>query len=126
MSCLNWSYLVNTAITGTRKTLHVDPKLIESRLDVPFSSGHISPIYFRSSDGRTLSIDTQYLKKRKRSGFAITNTKRNEPYRVQSIRQCPPLRPTTNKLLHNLQLLFITSFESSGVVKNITLVACEG
>jgi hypothetical protein len=31
-------------------------------LDAPFLSGQISSKYFRSSDGRTLSIGTQYLK----------------------------------------------------------------
>ena len=77
ISRLNWSYLVNTTITGTRKAFHVGPQLTQLRLDIPFLSGHISPTYFRSSDGRALSIGTQYLKE-KRCGFAITNTEKEQ------------------------------------------------
>jgi len=57
---------------------------------------------------------------------AITGTETNKPYRVQSVHQFPLLRPTTNKVLHDLQLRFIPSFKSSGVVENITIVLCEG
>jgi hypothetical protein len=52
--------------------------------------------------------------------------KRNKPYRVQSLRQSPLLRPTTDKILHNLQLCLITSLESSGVVENVTIVLGKG
>jgi hypothetical protein len=72
-SRLNWSYLVNTAITGTRKILDVYLKFIQSRLDVPFLSGHILSTCFRSSDGRALSIGTQYLNQKK--PFRIFNHK---------------------------------------------------
>jgi hypothetical protein len=50
----------------------------------------------------------------------------NKPYRMQSLRQFLRLRPTTNKILHNLQLRFAPSLEPSGVVENITIVLCEG
>jgi hypothetical protein len=91
--------------------------------DIPSLSGHISLTYFISSDDRVLSIGIQYLKKRKRCGFAIStviSTESNRPYCVQSIRHSPLLRPATNKLLDSLQLLSITFFESSGVVENVT------
>jgi hypothetical protein len=81
--------------------------------------------FAKSSDGRALSIGTQYLKS-KPCEVAITYAETNKPYRVQSLRQLALLQPTTNKVLHNLQLCFIPSLESSGVMENITIVVCEG
>jgi hypothetical protein len=63
MSRLNWSYLVNTAITGTRKMPHFARQFIKVCLDVPFLSGQTSPKCFKSSNGRSLAIETQYLKR---------------------------------------------------------------
>jgi hypothetical protein len=57
---------------------------------------------------------------------AITGTETNKPYRVQSVYQFPLLRPTTNKVLHNLQLYLIPSFKSWRVMENVTIVLCEG
>jgi len=96
-------------------------------LDVPlmFLSGQSLSKFAKSNDGRGLSIGTQYLK-RKPCDVVITGTEANEPYRVQSLHQFPLLRPTTNKILHDLQLLFTSSLESSGVVENITIMLCEG
>jgi hypothetical protein len=88
-------------------------------------SGQILSKFAKSSDGRALSIGTQYLKS-KPCEVVITGTETNKPYRVQSLQQLPLLRPTTNKVLHDLQLLFVSSFEPSGVVENITFVLCEG
>jgi hypothetical protein len=56
----------------------------------------------------------------------LQGTDTNKPYRVQSLRQLLLLRSTTDKILHNLQLRFIPSFKSSGVVENITIVIFEG
>jgi len=88
-------------------------------------SGQTLSKFAKSSDGRGLSIGTQYLK-RKPCELAITGTETNKPYRVQSFHQFRLLRPTTNKVLHNLQLFFTSSLESSGVVENITMMLCEG
>ena len=64
ISRLNWSYLVNTAITGTRKMPHFDCRLIKFCVeDIPFLSGQISSKCFKSSIGRSLTIETQYLKR---------------------------------------------------------------
>ena len=66
----------------------------------------------------------QYLES-KPCQVAIAATETNKPYHVQSLHQLVHLRPTTNKILHNLQLRFITSLESAGVVENITIVLWE-
>jgi hypothetical protein len=50
----------------------------------------------------------------------------NKPYRVQPLRQFRPLRSTANKVSHDIQLLSITCFESSGVVENVTTMVREG
>jgi hypothetical protein len=96
-------------------------------LDIPLMSlsGQILSKFAKSSDGRALSIGTQYLNS-KPCEDAITDTETNKPYRVQSLRQSPLLRPTTDKVLHNLYLLRIPSLESPGVVENITTMLCEG
>jgi hypothetical protein len=86
---------------------------------IPFLSGQISSKYFRSSDGRTLSIGTQYLKS-KSCEFETLDDEKYGPYRVQSITQSPLTRLTTDKTSHNLQLSFISSFESARVVENIS------
>jgi hypothetical protein len=55
------------------------------------------------------------------------DTQRNKykPYRVQSILQSPlPCLPM-DKILHNLQLHFIATFESARVVENVTSMARE-
>src|SRR6267142_2851609 len=93
-------------------------------LDVPFLSGQILSKFAKSSDGRSLSIGTQYLKS-KPCEVAIPGTEMNKPYRVQSLRQLPLLRHTTDKILHNLQLRFIPP-KSLGDVENITIELCEG
>ena len=62
----------------------------------------------------------QYLKS-KPCEVAIPGTEMNKPYRVQSLRQLPLLRPTTDKILHDHQLPFIPSLKSLGVVENITI-----
>jgi hypothetical protein len=121
ISRLNWSYLVNTAITGTRKLPHFDRQFIKLCLDVPFLSGQILPKCFKSSNGRSLTIETQYLKRNPR-GCAVTDTERNTPYRVQSHSQFRLLRLSTDKLLHGLQLVFAASLEATRVVENITLM----
>jgi hypothetical protein len=103
----------------------VDPELM-SLCDLPFLSGQMSSKCFKSSDGRSLSIGTQYLK-RKRTPYEITiaDIERCKPYSVQSIVQSPLLRLTTDKLLDNLQLVFIACLESTGIVENITGLICE-
>ena len=98
-------------------------------LDVPwmFFSGQILSKFAKSSDGRALSIGTQYLKiKPCEVTITTRSTERNKPYRVQPVHQFHLLRPTTDKVLHDLQLLFVPSLESSGVVENITVMICEG
>ena|SRR6266850_347847 len=84
----------------------------------------MSSKYFKSSDGRALSIGTQYLRS-KLCGFTAGGTKRNKPYRVQSILQSFLLRLAMDKILHNLQLGSHASLESARVVENITGVICE-
>ena len=121
MSRLNWSYLVNTAITGTRKMSHFDHQFIKLCLDVPFLSGRISPKCFKSSNGRSLTIETQYLKRNPHE-CTVTDTERNTPYRVQSHLQSRLLRLSTDKFLHGVQLVFTASLEATRVVENITLM----
>ena len=41
---------------------------------------------------------------------------------MQSILQPPLLRPTTDKRLHGLQLLFTACLESAGVVEDISFM----
>ena len=83
MSRLNWSYLVNTAITGTsRKMLQIDRQFIKLCLDVPFLSGQISSKCFKSSDGRSLTIETQYLT---RNPYVCTVTDTETVRKVQTI-----------------------------------------
>ena len=90
-----------------------------------FLSGQILLKFAKSSDGRALSIGTQYLKN-KACKVVITGTETNKPYCVQSLRQFPLLRPTTDKILQNLQRRVTPSFNSLGVVENKTIVLCEG
>jgi hypothetical protein len=68
----------------------------------------------------------QYLIKSKPCEITITGTETSIPYCVQSLRQLPLFRPTTDKILHNLQLHFIPNFKSSEVVENIAIVLCKG
>ena len=121
MSRLNWSYLVNTAITGTRKMPHFDRQFIMWRLDVPFLSGQISPKCFKSSNGRSLTIEMQYLKTDP-CECAVTGTEWYKPYRMQPLLQFLFLRLSTDKFLHSLQLVFAASLEATRVVENITFM----
>jgi len=57
--------------------------------------------------------------------FAIVDTRRTKPYRVQSFHQSARLRFATDKILNNLELFFTASFESAGVVEKITVVVSE-
>src|SRR6267142_2633184 len=92
-------------------------------LDVPFLSGQISSKGFKSSNGRSLAIETQYLKRNPcECECAVTDTERNKPYRVQSHFQFLLLRLSTDKLLHDLQLVFAASLEATRVVENITFM----
>ena len=52
-------------------------------------------------------------------------SERYKPYRVQSHLQFLLLRPSTDKLLHNLQLTFAASLEATRVMENITLMTRE-
>ena len=92
--------------------------------DVPFLSGQTSSKCFKSRLGRKLSIGIQYLKTMP-CEFASIGTQRNKPYRVQSILQSFLPRLATDKLLHNLQLGFTSSLESTRVMENIAGVICE-
>ena len=122
ISRLNWSYFVNTAITGTRKMPHFDCQFIKLCLDdVPFLSRQISPKCFKSSSGRLLTIEMQYLK-RNPCECTVTDTERYKPYRMQSLLQFFLLRLLTDKLLHSLQLVFAASLEATRVVENITFM----
>ena len=101
---------------------HFDRQFIELCLDdVPFLSGQISPKCFKSSNGRSLTIETQYLK-RDPCECAVTGTEWYKPYRVQSLLQFLLLRLFTDKLLHSLQLVFAASLEATRVMENITLM----
>jgi hypothetical protein len=92
--------------------------------DVPFLSGQISLKCFKSSNGRSLTIETQYLKRNPcEHTIADTTGKRYKPYRVQSLLQTPLLRLSTDKLLHGLQLAFAASLEATRVMENITFMA---
>jgi hypothetical protein len=103
------------------------PRFEAADLDVPlmFLSRQILSKFAKSNDGRVLSIGMQYLEIKPRE-VVITGTEADEPYRVQSLLQFPLLRPTTNKVLHDLQLPFTPGLKSSGVVENITIVLCKG
>jgi|SRR6266850_188877 len=96
-------------------TLHVN---------TPFLSGQMSSKCCKSSDGRSLSIGTQYLRS-KSCGFTAGGTQRNKPYRVQSIPQSLLPRLTTDKLLHNPQLFLTARLKSARVVENVTVVLRE-
>jgi|SRR6266850_1480106 len=91
---------------------------------IPFLSGQISSKCLRSSDGRTLSIGTQYLKGRPRK-FETIDAENYRPYCVQSIVQFPLPRLTTDKILHNLQLSFLSGLKTTGVVENISAMTRE-
>src|SRR6266850_4770743 len=115
-------------MTGTGKIPvcpHPPFKKLDLGVPLMFLSGQILSNFAKSSDGRALSIGTQYLKSRP-CEVAITGTERNKPYRVQPVCQIRLLRPTTNKVLHDLQLRFTPSLKSSGVVENVSIVLCEG
>jgi hypothetical protein len=47
---------------GNLKSPYVNSSSIKLCLNIPFSSGQISSKYFKSNDGRLLSIGMQYLK----------------------------------------------------------------
>ena len=128
MSRLNWSYLVNNAITGTWKTPRVNFSSYNCILNfgVPFLSGQISSKCLKSSDGRSLSIGTQNLKKKKFLRNCKCKTrKENKPYRVQPISQSLLARLPPNEFLHDLQLILTTGLESAGVVENITIMVIK-
>src|SRR6267142_3282144 len=76
-SRLNWSYFVNTAITGTVQGPISQPQFLELHLDVPSLFGQISLKYFISRPGRSLSIGMQYLEK-KACGLATVDTQREQ------------------------------------------------
>jgi hypothetical protein len=57
--------------------------------------------------------------------FATVDTQGNKPYRMQSIRQSPRLRLTTDEILDDLQLILTATLKSAGIVKNITLMCRE-
>src|SRR6267142_3770508 len=102
-------------------------KKLDLGIPLMFLSEQILSKFAKSSDGRALSIGTQYLKKQNLVRLRLqAPTETNKPYRVQSLPQSPLLRPTTDKFLHNLQLRFIPCLEFSGVVENISIVLCEG
>src|SRR6266850_1927990 len=54
-----------------------------------------------------------------------TQKEQHKPYHVQSIVQSSLPRPTTDKILDSLQLLFITRLKSAGVMEHITVMICE-
>ena len=85
---------------------------IKLRFDIPFLSGQIFPKCLKSSDGRALSIGTQYLSNSPRESTAV-DAKGNRPYPVQPILQPRRPRLSTDKILHSLQLVFATGFESA-------------
>jgi hypothetical protein len=85
---------------------------IELQFDIPFLSGQIFLKCFKSSDGRALSIGTQYLSSNPREN-TTGDAKSNRPYRVQSVLQSRRPRLTADKILHSLQLLLTTGFESA-------------
>jgi hypothetical protein len=58
-------------------------RFIKPCLDVPFLSGQILSMCFRSSDGRSLSIGMQYLKS-KPCKYGTVDSEKHKPYRVQS------------------------------------------
>jgi hypothetical protein len=93
-------------------------------LDIPFLSGHILPKYFKSNDGRSLSIGMQYLKANP-CEFTTVDTQRNKPYCMQSIPQPLFFRLTTDELLDYPQLLFTSRLKTARVVENITFMVCE-
>jgi len=57
--------------------------------------------------------------------FAIVDTQKDKPYRVQSILQSALSRFATDKVLKNPQLFLTASFKSTAVVENITVVLRE-
>jgi hypothetical protein len=66
----------------------------------------------------------QYLKN-KSSECAAVHTNKNKPYCMQSMTQYRLARPTADKILHRLQLIFNASFEPARVMENITVMISE-